>query len=201
MSEQVFETLKRLRTEYPTPMEKGQQAELLNRVAWTYRVEGWGLLSKTAGNKCQMSNGSEVACDILFNRFNGHHYDVLADVENTATPVWRDVGPIDLNRFVSPIEPNIVTPPPPPNPPIDDLEALKRRVDNLDNGLQNIASVVSGLHNVVDRLGTAVQLLNQSVVDLERMITQVDARIDNMRCEASARIYGITIPVRCEIKK
>jgi hypothetical protein len=93
-------------------MSGAQRGELLNRVAWEHRSEGWGLLRKPSGNRCPAPQGVEVACDILVYSPTPWHFDVLIDSEGAATPTWGDVGPCDPNlngcdmaRFLAPIAP------------------------------------------------------------------------------------------------
>lgn len=92
------------RGNFGTPMTPAQLATLLNTVAWKNSSNGWGLLSKTGGNNCPFASGP-VSCDILFHRPSGLHYDVLIDSENQATPTWNLVGPIDISRWVAPVQP------------------------------------------------------------------------------------------------
>ena len=204
MSEAVFETLKKFRSEYPTPMN-GKQAELLNRVAWTYRADGWGLLKKTTGNKCSLSDGVEIACDILFHLPSGDHFDVLSDVENAAEPVWRNVGPIDRSRFIFPLPVETDNPPPPPPPPPDSLanevRLLKIKVDDLDFSLMQATSTISSMENIINQLGSIVGDLNFKVSQTGHQLSEVQSSINNLGCEASARIFGATIPVSCKIKR
>lgn len=113
-------TVQRIRLDYPTPMSPAQRAELLNRVAWEHRSEGWGLLQKTGGNRCPAPQGVDIACDILVYAPTPWHYDVLIDSEGAATPAWIDAGPCDPNvsgcamdRFLLPTAPpGLQTPPP-----------------------------------------------------------------------------------------
>jgi hypothetical protein len=108
----LLPTVQRFRADYPTPMSSAQRGELLNRVAWEHRADGWGLLIKTGGNRCAAPQGVEVACDILVHAPTRWHFDVLIDSEGSATPTWGDVGPCDpsvsgcsMDRFLAPIAP------------------------------------------------------------------------------------------------
>jgi len=121
-----LETLERFRREYPTRMAPAQVGELLNRVAWEHRGSGWGLLRKTGGHRCPSPpHGVDVSCDILIHRPSGNHFDILADVENGAIPVWRDVGPCvispssgcSMSNFLEPVRPAQAPEPPPVTPP------------------------------------------------------------------------------------
>jgi hypothetical protein len=108
----LLPTLQQIRPEYPTPMSPAQLAEYLNRVAWEHRAEGWGLLKKTAGNRCPAPQGVDVACDILVYAPTAWHFDVIGDAGGASTPQWIDKGPCDpavsgcdMARFLAPIRP------------------------------------------------------------------------------------------------
>jgi hypothetical protein len=109
----LLPTVQRIRAEYPTPMSARQLGELLNRVAWEHRLEGWGLLRKAGGHRCPAPQEVDISCDILIHAPSIRHFDVLSDVENSATPVWRDVGPCvlgpssgcDMSNYLAPIRP------------------------------------------------------------------------------------------------
>lgn len=117
-----FETLKRLREEYPTPMVKEETGELLNRVAWAHKGEGWGLLGKASGNNCPTPGGVKVSCDYLLYIPTFSGYDVLIDEEGSGTPSWG--GPHDMwkaiqdgsRTIVHPTEPFAPAPSPTPEP-------------------------------------------------------------------------------------
>ena len=102
----LFPTLEKLRAEYPTPPSPAQEAELLNRVAWQHRGEGWGILAKPGGHRCPAPQGLDVSCDILVYGPTMHLFDVLADSDGRADPVWIDAGLCGCpERFVAPIKP------------------------------------------------------------------------------------------------
>jgi hypothetical protein len=92
----LLPTIQRLRAEYPTPMARWQVADLLNRVAWAHRAEGWGLLHKPVGSRCPAPHGFDISCDILIHAPSIQHFDVLIDAEGVATPTWHNVGPCVL---------------------------------------------------------------------------------------------------------
>lgn len=109
-----LETLSRLREEYPAEMTPAMRGELLNRVAYLKRLDGWGLHLKTGGNRCPQPNGVEVSCDILVHGPSWSVYDVLID-ENT--PTFDFIGIInDPRNFVSPTAPLTPAPLPVPSP-------------------------------------------------------------------------------------
>lgn len=95
------------RAKYGTPMTPQQLSDLLNAVAWNNRDAGWGLLSKPGGSNCPFASGP-IACDILFHRPSGLHYDVLIAADpgtGPATPAWQLVGPMSTSRWLAPVEP------------------------------------------------------------------------------------------------
>lgn len=101
--------VQRIRADYPPTMSDPQKAELLNRVAWEHRAEGWGLLKKTGGSRCPAPQGVDIACDILVYAPTAWHFDVLADGQ---IPAWQDDGPCvsppsgcDMARFLAPVGP------------------------------------------------------------------------------------------------
>jgi hypothetical protein len=105
----LLPTVQRFRAEYPTVMSEAQKAELLNRVAWQHRADGWGLLRKSAGARCPAPQGVDVACDILVHAPTAWHYDVLIDGQR---PTWIDDGPCirppsgcEMSRFLPPVRP------------------------------------------------------------------------------------------------
>ena len=119
------------------------------------KFDGWGLLSKPAGNNCPNPAGKPVACDILFNRATGHIYDVFADAEGASTPTFNDDGPADLNRWVAPVNGVVPPPPPPPVVPAADLTALVTQVTRLESRIVTLQAQVGTLQaavqSVVDR--------------------------------------------------
>lgn len=91
----LLPTVERIRSEYPTPMSAEQKAQMLNRVAFEHRAEGWGLLKKSGGSRCPAPQGFDIACDILVYAPTAWHFDVLIDQDGAATPAWIDKGPCD----------------------------------------------------------------------------------------------------------
>lgn len=114
----LLPTLERIRPEYPTPMSQAQLGEYLNKVAWEHRAEGWGLLRKTAGNRCPVPQGVEVACDILIHAPSIRHFDVITDAGGASTPSWQDKGPCvlsptsgcEMSRYLAPVAPALTAP-------------------------------------------------------------------------------------------
>ena len=113
----LLPTVQRIRAQYPTPMTQPQMGELLNRVAWEHRAEGWGILKKTGGFRCPAPQGTTVACDILVHAPTVWHYDVLINAGIESRPAWQDVGPCripgsgcEMSRFLAPVP--VLTAPP-----------------------------------------------------------------------------------------
>ncbi len=122
----IQESLAAERAKYPHPLNSPELAvTILNDAAYAHREDGWGLLKKTSG-----TNWDGKALDILFNRLTGIHYDVLRDAEGDAEPVWREVGPMDLARWLAPVAPE-EEPGPVPVPPSVDLTLIKAELAEL----------------------------------------------------------------------
>jgi hypothetical protein len=146
VSQHVLNALKEERSRYPALITPAQAVALLNTVAWRFRAEGYGLLrAPDAGNGAPNAVGTRARCDVLVNKGNGHHYDVLRDAPDSnhtpntgaAVPHWLDNGPVDLTRFVEPtpgdesVTPTVVVPEPAvTNRP--DLSPLLKRLDQLE---------------------------------------------------------------------
>lgn len=102
--------------------------QITKRVAWELRAEGYGLVDKPSGNKCQ---GYSV--DVLMLQ-NGEWWDILTDSGGTNGPAWnKGDGTIDPSRWRAPMDPGDVQPgptPPTPSlsavPPVDLAEVLRR---------------------------------------------------------------------------
>lgn len=115
------------RAQYPTPMSPAQLGELVNRLAWLHRSEGWGLLKKPEGNHCPLA-GQWIACDILTHAPSGTHWDVLSDQEDAATPTFNPKGPIESSRILAPVDPGGTNPPPPPTPAPPQVDEVLARL-------------------------------------------------------------------------
>ncbi len=111
------------RSKYGEKISHEQAAKILDTVAWNHKADGWGVLSKPAGNKCPISSSVFISCDYLFNKNSGNVYDVFSDapgpctlatgetisVTSKAAPVWRADGTLPLDRWVSPVDPSGVS--------------------------------------------------------------------------------------------
>jgi hypothetical protein len=103
----LLPTIEYYRAQYGTPMTPAEKAEMLNKVAWHHRAEGWGLHLKTGGTRCPAPQGVETSCDILVHSPTTGIYDVLIDHDNAAIPSFRYVSPIGtMADFVPAIAPH-----------------------------------------------------------------------------------------------
>ena len=188
----LLPTVQQIRAEYPTPMSPAQVGELLNRVAWQHRAEGWGLLKKTGGNRCPAPQGVEISCDILIHAPTVRHFDVLSDVEHGATPVWNDVGPCvpgpasgcSMDRFVAPTG----TPPGGGT----DIEELRKHVEALAINLQAQREAIIALSEGLKLLAETVQKVDTSH---REDINALKARPVPTGCRANF----IGLPVGCSL--
>lgn len=106
-------TLEALRPQYPTPMSTSQIGELLNRVAYQHRADGWALLRSTSGTTCRTPANVQVDCDVLVNVPSVWHFDVLIDALGSGIPSWQDKGPCvvhegtdcSLSNVLAPVAP------------------------------------------------------------------------------------------------
>jgi hypothetical protein len=170
-----FETLQRFRSEYPTPMAPAQIGELLNRVAWTHRAEGYGLLRKDGGARCPHPGGTFVSCDILISTATGHHYDVLVAQEAEARPVWRDVGPCvlgpssgcEMSRFLAPTQPGGSTTGPDLGPTPD-----------------------RSLHEAITALTAQVRQLHEHLAGVQQGVTEINRQLTTLSAKPHTALRG-----------
>lgn len=197
----IASTVATLRAQYPTPMTREQLGDLLIRAAQHH--QGWGVLSKTTGNRCPSPVG-EIACDILVDVATGVHFDVLANIEEDARPVWRDVGPIDRQRII-PIAALTADPPPPtkPDPPAAPPAADVARLEQLEQALADAVIREMALTNRVTQLEHAQQATAIEASDTARRaelkLTQLERLIRGAQCRASMHFGATKIPLSCAI--
>ena len=180
-------------------------AAILNAVAWRHRSDGWGLLEKTFGANCPTGRTS-IACDILVHRPSGQHFDVLRDAEGSASPVWQNKGPIDVSRFLAPVDPGgssggPVTPPEPQAPQVD-LGPLLTRLDALERAVQSLASTVPPLEQQVNAHGAELERLALAGERLDVLTSRVDmlaALLAQLGCRASVNLGFGRVPVGCAV--
>lgn len=189
----LLPTVERLRASYPPEMTRAQVGELLNRVAWEHKAEGWGLLKKTGGSRCPVGN-LEASCDILVHAPSVRHFDVLSDSEGAARPVWRDVGPCvlgpssgcDMANFLAPFQPTGVepTPVPIPPPPVD-LSAVYAQIDGLKASLEATKGEIADLRAYAGTLRDLLQGQTQATETLRLRMQLVESRPVFTGCTAS----------------
>ena len=179
-------------------------AAILNAVAWRHRSDGWGLLEKTFGANCPTGR-TLIACDILVHRPSGQHFDVLRDAEGSASPVWQNKGPIDVSRFLAPVEPpsigGTVTPPEPQVPPVD-LRPLLTRLDALERAVQALASTVPPLEQQVGAQGAELERLALAGERLDALTARVnllESRPMPVSCTASLNFGAGRVPISCRL--
>jgi len=181
-------------------------AAILNAVAWRHRSDGWGLLEKTFGANCPTAR-TTIACDILVHRPSGQHFDVLRDAEGSASPVWQNKGPIDVSRFLAPVDPGgspggPVTPPEPQAPPPVDLGPLLTRLDALERAVQALSSSVPPLAQQVGAQGAELERLALDGERIDALTSRVDmlaALLAQLGCRASVNLGFGRVPVGCSV--
>lgn len=109
-TDQIVADLKAERAKYGATLNDDQCAELVNAVAWKHRAEGWGLSGKAFGTHGTLSDGTQIAHDVLHHQPTNLIYDVLIGAGAHSTPVDRmsPLGPqTDLSRrpWVAPRQP------------------------------------------------------------------------------------------------
>ncbi len=180
-------------------------AAILNAVAWRHRSDGWGLLEKTFGANCPAGRTS-IACDILVHRPSGQHFDVLRDAEGSASPVWQNKGPIDLSRFLAPVDPGgaaggPVTPPAPQGPPVD-LGPLLTRLEALEHAVQALSSTVPPLVQQVGVHGAELEklaLAGERIDVLATRVQMLESRPLPVDCRAALNFGFGRAPITCEL--
>jgi hypothetical protein len=109
------------RAKYGPTMTSHECVALLNAVAWKNRAAGWGLGSKTTGNRGRRSDGVECSVDGLVSR-DLQFVDALIDAGSLvkpglATPTWNEKG-ASTRAWVAPIDvPSVQQPPAGEQPP------------------------------------------------------------------------------------
>lgn len=194
-----------LRKNYPALLNQQQAGELMARLAYTLRAEGFGLYKKNGGNNCPIPNSSVmVSCDIILHKPTSTWCDVLGSGPDVgelgpSTPTWCKGDPGDMTNFFSPPNPGAVDPPPPP--PTDDLQA------KLDAANLRIADLTKWFKEQSDHIGQLEQELeaeSNHVLDEAEARQQALIQRDAARAELAAlkaqpeptceaKIYGIKI--------
>lgn len=163
-----------LRKQYPALLNQQQAGELMARLAFTLRAEGFGLFRKDGGNNCPVPNSAvKVSCDILLHKPSSTWCDVLGqgpDVGESgpSTPTWCAGDPGDMTNFFAPPDPGGIVVPPPP-PPVD--PALGARVAALEAKVSALEGKAAGL---LDQLAAAQRALDAAE-------GRLNARIDGIK--------------------
>lgn len=193
----LLEPLTKLRASYPPRMTPEQVGELLNRVAWEHRADGWGLLRKGSGTRCPVPHGGEASCDILIHGPSVTHFDVLADAEGVATPVWRDVGPCVLGpgsgcamaNFLAPVAPSD-SPQPIPEPPVHspqpiDLSPVYAQIDWLKAAIESQRTEIADLREYAGTLRDLIHGQTQATETLALRMQLLESRPIFTGCRTS----------------
>lgn len=112
----LLATVQDLRAEYGTPLTNPEMGELLNRIAWRHRAEGWGLARKPTGARTiQPQTDVPISRDLLIHQATGDTYDVFGDVEGEARPTWNYIE-TGILQWVAPVDPGDEQPEEPEDP-------------------------------------------------------------------------------------
>ena len=131
----LLSTVKAIRAKYGTPLQNEEMGMLLNEVAWIHRVDGWGCAQKPTGkHTIQPTTGIRMSRDLLYHKPTEKLFDVLADVEGEARPVWNEVENDGKLPWLAPIVPE-GTPDPDPDPQPDDLEQRVAMLEDWARGI------------------------------------------------------------------
>lgn len=107
----VIDSMRAVRSIYPTPMAKAQVSEMLSRTLINFPT--FRLLRKTGGNVCPTPYpGVEVSCDWVVDTASGHAWDVVRDVDTLAEIGIGGDGPLGPGLELVMPWPVGVTPPP-----------------------------------------------------------------------------------------
>lgn len=130
--ENLLDAIQRERKNYGATMTNDECVSMCNIVAWKHRAMGWGLSGKKTGNRGKLSNGIDVAVDILHHKPSNTLVDVLVDAGGSSTPVWNILGiqeNLTERPWVAPTYPesvgNDVAPTPVPVQPPASRESLQ----------------------------------------------------------------------------
>ena len=201
------------RQAYGPTLSRADVGALLNAVAWTHRAAGWGLLSKPTGANCPHA-GTAIACDILVHAPSGLHFDVLIDAENVARPTWDNKGPIDLARFLAPIDAGPVTPAPGSTgqttvssdvtpgwvPLVARLEALERAVQALNATVPAVEQRVDEARAVAADAAGQADTLAARLAAVADQVAAIAGRPIPIACAAALNLGATRIPISCRLQ-
>lgn len=129
-----------IRAKYPTPLGAEHPTFLLE-VARALRL---GLVIKNQGTRITLPDGTTVSQDVVMNAA-GTAWDILADGEGAATPVFNAIEPIDPTRYY-PVQaqampaPEVPQEPPQEPPPV--TADYSKEFAELQDTLRSIVSVL-----------------------------------------------------------
>lgn len=184
--------LKEYRRDYPDLMTDAQAVELLNRVAWARRADGWGLRRKESGNHGVRHDGARCSVDWLLHLPTVTGVDCLADAgldraaikaraarrgqrvptQNTR-PQWGELVPFEKGVFVPPIEPKPIEGggDPDPDKPDDELAVRVGKLEATAAALKHeIEQRDDALRTLVAGIVSVFQALEHRVVVLEKKL-------------------------------
>lgn len=193
----IQETLAQVRGKYTYDQTKGptedQCAAICNETAWIHRndPERWGVSTKTNGSFGTLSDGSQVAVDIIQNGVTREAFDCLyaagfdpvTQKYGPAAPVWNSVGVITdpARPWKAPIDPG-TTPPDPPDPPYPPQPPV--------NGYATAEALAK--HDA--EIKAALQTLGASLPALVPVLTNtLKAMLAATEFEGTAKILGMTV--------
>lgn len=172
---------------------QAQAGELIARLVFTHRAEGFGLLRKDGGNNCPVPNSPiRVSCDIVLHRPTLSFCDVLGDAPDpdrpgAAAPNWcATFEPGDMANFFAPPDPGGVAPPPPPPPPSTGVTraemdaAIHAAIVDLHTVLWNeVGGIIAEQRAVSDRRFDEVnaRIDSHPIVDSQALAAAIDAAL------------------------
>lgn len=180
--------LEELRSGYGSTLTHQQAGELMARLAFRLKAEGFGLIRKDGGNNCPVPNSAvRVSCDILLHRPTSTYCDVLVSgpdtLENGALQpgpsmaTWCAGTPGDMANFFSPPDPGGTTiPTPTPTPPTSGV--TRAELDAAIATLRvEIAAARAETADVDRRLSARIAAIT---IDLPALQAAIDAALANL---------------------
>ena len=132
-----LETVKVERAKYGTPLGVENAWKVTNAVAYTHRLEGFGLRRKLEG---QNWNGYSI--DVIIHKPSGDWIDILGSSELAGNPQWSETIPAgDTDVYWSPPLPPDDGPEEPPIEPPDE-DDLEDRVRYLEEMVDHIVTTM-----------------------------------------------------------
>lgn len=201
-------TVRAERAAYGPKMTPADVGRMLNAIAWKNRASGWGLLSKNFGTNCP-AIGTIIACDILVHAPSGQHFDVLVDAENAARPTWDNKGPIDMSRFLAPVDPGPTAPgtsTPPATTGGADLAPVLARLATIEHTIAALEATVPSLEQRVDAAtrsadaaGLAVGPIPAQINAIAGDLADLAARLAALTCSAALNLGATRVPISCRV--